>query len=143
MYKASTGALDVRTLFIATYRNAAYGSNFTPNKSMCVTVEQARLLAMDGFDRLATYALNLPNSLVLLTPLAGSIFSRDDIAKIAQDIGVTPIQVLCAINNSCQSGGQYLNRSSINIAVVASIVATRNIKDEDVAASIVGKTIPS
>ncbi|CAG9814604.1 unnamed protein product [Phaedon cochleariae] len=112
MYKASTGALDVSTLFIATYRDAAYGSNFPPNKSMCVTVKQARLLAMDVFDRLATYALKLPNSLVLLTPLAGSIFSTDDIAKIAQDIGVTPIQVLCAINNSCQSGGRSLSDSA-------------------------------
>lgn len=135
------GALKTKTLFIATYRTETFKSLYEKDEKMVVTVKQAGLLAMDTFDRLTDVAYNMSDPVTLLTPLAGSIFSREDIPEMAKLIGTTPSVITKAINNSCQSGGQYLASSTINVAVVPCIVATRNIKDKDLMHSIIGKII--
>lgn len=129
------------TLFIATHRTTEYDKNFVSGEKLCVTVKQAGLLALPIFDKLCDLAFGQPNPITLLTPLAGSIFSRDDIPALAKKLGVTQEVTIKVINNSCQSGGQYLDNSSASLATVASIVATRNIKDKDVRDGIIGKTI--
>jgi len=77
----------------------------------------------------------------LLSPLAGSVFSKDDIPKIAQALGATSTRIVQVINASSQSGGHYLKDSKLHIAIVAAIVATRGVKDKKMKDSIIGKTI--
>jgi len=64
-------------------------------------------------------------SVILFSPLAGSVFSKNDVNKIAEAIVATPLKVVQVINASCQSGGYYLRDSRLHVAAVASIVATR------------------
>lgn len=135
------GRLITKTLFVATYRTQQYKTLYEANVKLVVTVKQAGLFAMDTFDRLTKMAYQPASPLTLLTPLAGSIFSRDDIPDVSNKTGIPIETLIIAINNSCQSGGQYLNNSSITIAIVSAIVATRNIKDKDTMNSIIGKTI--
>nr|QMP82246.1 nucleocapsid protein [Coleopteran phasma-related virus OKIAV236] len=133
--------LKVATLFIATYRNSEYKSNYEPGKRLCITVKQAGLLAMDTFNTISVLGLSCTPPVYLLTPLAGAVYSRVDIESIATTIDTTPAAVLITINSSCQSGGHYLSSSRLHIAVIAAIVATRNIKSEQIKHSIIGKTI--
>lgn len=133
--------LKIATLFIATYRNSEFKPCYEPGKKLCVTVKQAGLLAMDTFNKLTLLAASASPAVYLLTPLAGAVYSRSDIDKIAEAISATPSAVLICINSSCQSGSQYLDESRLHIAIIAAIVATKNIKNENIKNGIIGKTI--
>lgn len=131
----------LRSYLYTTFINVEYAKSYTPNVSMVVTVKQAGLLAIHIYFKLCKFAFEQPNSLLLLTLLVGAIFSREDIRDMVTKLAVDPLVVLAATNASCQSGGQFLDESSINKAVVAIIVASANIKDKDVTHGIAGKTI--
>lgn len=51
------------------------------------------------------------------------------------------MNALVMINESCQSGGQYLHNSDITVAAVAVTVATKNVKDKKIKNGIISKTI--
>ena len=76
----------------------------------------------------------------IFTPLAGAIFSRGDIEEIAAVLRYPPRETVVIINNSCQSGGQYLPHSDGSVAIVAAFAATRNLKDENLRRSLVTKS---
>lgn len=134
-------SIVVRCAFIATYRFGTYKKDYENGVRICLTVKQAGLLAMNIFDKLAKYAIALPDPICLLTPLAGAVFSKDEIPKIADGLKLTTESTIIIINNSCQSGGQHLENSSIACAIVSCISATRNIKEESTTRQIIGKTI--
>lgn len=75
------------------------------------------------------------HSILLISPLGGAIFSKDDVTKISDELEVLPWQAAQMINSSTASGGQYIAQSSMAFAVVASLVATKNIKSEEVKSS--------
>lgn len=72
----------------------------------CLSVKHANLLAIDTLNRLNKISLNMNNPVPLLTPLAGAFFSKDDIGKVANALGLGTEQAINMINASCQSGGQ-------------------------------------
>lgn len=108
---------------------------------MILTLKQAALLAHETFARVVTAALLIDGKQVLLTPLAGACFSRDDVPLLAGDLGESIPDVLNKINQSTQSGGQLLKHGDVDFAICASISATRNLKDENMKKSIVTKTV--
>lgn len=83
-YVDSDGKFVMKTLFISTFINFPYTKSFTTELSMVVTVKQAGLLAMETFNQVCKYAYNQATPLILLTPLAGAIFSREDIMPTYQ-----------------------------------------------------------
>lgn len=128
------------TVFVATYKqdNAVYEPD-NKEKSMILTLKQAGLIALETFSRLIKIAYS--QNMKLMTPLAGACFSKDDTHKFAEEMNMTEIDLLIAINQSTQGGGQYLLKSNINIAVCAAIAATRNVKEDTLKKNIVVKVL--
>lgn len=106
---------------------------------MVLSVRQASILAMDTFNRLTTIAYQKDKKLILLTPLAGAIFSKTDIPAIAAALTFGVPDTIAVINSSAQTGGHVLEESTLHCAIVCSLVATKNIKDEKVKVGIVSK----
>lgn len=77
----------------------------------------------------------------IITPLAGACFSRDDVPKIAQMYDTTEVDVLKKMMASSVSGGHELRQSCPHMAVAMALNATRNVKDEKIATSIVSRVI--
>lgn len=134
----------VRSCFVATFKAS------TTNPPQDVTIDNGRLiLTVKQASLLAVHTLNCINKALvnnqpparMLTPLAGAVFSKNDIEKLAAKLKKSQIEVLCTINSSCQAGGQYLHESRTEVAAVAAIVATRGIKDQNTKVSIINKTI--
>ncbi|WBM84621.1 MAG: nucleoprotein [hymenopteran phasma-related virus OKIAV228] len=127
-------------VFIATFKQE--NASFVPDNSdkhMILTLKQAGLLALETFSRLIV--LGYSNRHKLMTPLAGACFSKDDTEEMAKELGMDEPDLLAAISKSTQSGGQYLNGADIDIAICASISATRNVKDDALKKSIVTKVV--
>lgn len=134
--------LQTKVAFVSTYKTdeASYKVETEPTK-ITLSVKTASLLAIIILNRLNAISMNMTPSVILLSPLAGSVFSKDDIPTIADAIHAQPLKVVQIINASCQSGGHYLRDSRLHCAAVASIVATRSIKDKRLKDAIIGKTI--
>lgn len=129
---------------IVTFKNE--GRIFTQEsgaKAMVMTVRQAGLLACRTFSRLVKLAMKETNPILLMTPLAGACFSKDDMQmqRMTEELNTELTEVLIIINESCQSGGHYLDNSDGSVAACAAISATRGLKDEDVKRSIVTKIV--
>ena len=123
-------------VFVSTFKTSTYVPT-DGDLEKTISVKQASLLAMDTLQRLCTISAN--SNEYIFTPLAGAIFSRDDIEEIAKVLNTSAANAVIMINNSCQSGGQYLPHSDGSIAIVAAFAATRNLKDENLRKSIVTK----
>lgn len=137
------GKLVKKVAFVSTYKTEQtnYEYAFDTDK-IVLSVKTATLLAIEELELINKYNSTLTTPVMLLTPLAGAVFSREDIPKIAQSLGVKDhFVILNVINASCQSGGQYLANSMMHCAAVAAIVATRNVKDEKMRHGIIGKTL--
>ncbi|CAH0563010.1 unnamed protein product [Brassicogethes aeneus] len=135
-----------KVVFVATYKSEKTDVKDTTEKNkLILTVKQASLLAMDTFDKLAVIAYNMSIPKSLFTPLAGAIFSKNDLWSMSKELSsyfkktYTESEVLTMINNSCQSNGHHLGNSNAAIALVSACVATRNIKDDKVKFSIISK----
>lgn len=131
---------EKHTVFVATYKqeNAQYVPE-NKEKSMILTLKQAGLIALNTFSRLV--AIGYTKGMKLMTPLAGACFAKDDLTNFAKEIAMDEVKLLVAINQSTQGGGQYLKFSDIDIAVCASIAATRNVKEEALKKGIVVKVL--
>ena len=123
-------------VFVSTYKTQTYDYK-NDETVMSISVKQASLVAMDTLNRITILA-NTENQ-TILTPLAGAIFSRDDMKEIAIVLQRNVDEATIIINSSCQSGGQYLTLSDGSTAVVAAFAATRNLKDENLRRSIITK----
>lgn len=152
-YSSLDRKLVVHTAFICTYKTeGATHADVDSQTKIILTVKQVGLLAIHTFNRLTDLAYGRPDQTVLMTPLAGAIFSKDSLEAIHKELselairkGVQPAEniqtIIKQVNSSCQSGGQYLNESEMYIAAVAVITATRNVKNENVKYSIIAKTL--
>lgn len=129
-------------VFVSTYKEDANEFQVTHKPThLTLTLKQAALIAHETFARVVTAAALADGKQILLTPLAGACFSRDDVPLIANELEESLTDVLNKINQSTQSGGQLLKYGDVDFAICASISATRNLKDESVKKSIVTKTI--
>nr|QPL15330.1 hypothetical protein [Hymenopteran phasma-related virus OKIAV232] len=127
-------------VFIATYKqeNAEFKPENTQN-TMILSLKQAALLVHETLARLVVYGYR--KNKILLTPLAGACFCKEDLDAFAEELGVNVPTLLIAINQSTQGGGHYLSNSDIDIAICSAYSATKNVKDENLKKSIVVKMI--
>lgn len=141
-YRDEDGKPYVACAFICTFKadNSEYKQTGEARK-MILSVKQASLLALDTFCRLSDLAYTHDQTQLLLTPLAGAIFSKRDLPNLAAELKIGIPMLLRRINTSAQTGGHALEDSKIHLAAVCSLVATRGIKDEKVKLSIVTKVI--
>lgn len=134
-------------VFIASYKNSPppQAMPVFRNNSLPLTMKQAGLIACTVLSRWSPIIYSINKSIVL-TPLAGAIFSKDDAKEIANILyhGTTDQQVvgvMMALNASCQPGGCHLSPSMTEIALVAGYAATSGPKcDEKLRDSIMRKT---
>lgn len=105
---------------------------------LVLTIKQASLLAVRILNQLVPHCVMQEQ--YLLTPLAGSVFCKDDLKDLANDLNWDLADLIQSINASCQSGGFYLPGANATIACVAAIVATRNAEDK-LANAIITKTV--
>lgn len=131
--------IETRTCIISTYRGVEYNENYIEGVRLCLTVRLASMLAVMVLNMIVP--IGLDSDIILLTPLAGACFSKDDIVEIANVTRTTTAEVIRDINSSCQSGGHHIENGKLHIALCSSIVATKGIKDERMRDSIISKTI--
>lgn len=127
-------------VFIATYKQE--NAEFKPESNlntMVLSLKQAALLVHETLARLVVFGMS--QSKILLTPLAGACFCKEDLPKLAESLEVPLVNLLISINQSTQGGGHYLSHSDIDIAICAAHAATRNVKDENLKKNIVVKLI--
>lgn len=128
-------------VFVATFKNDSGDvSNEVEKNYMTLTLKQAGLLAINTFTKLTELCYRA-NGTLLLTPLSGACFSREDIPRIAADLAIGVDAVLILVNASSQGGGQYLPQSDASFALVGALSATRNLKDANLRKNIVTKVI--
>ncbi|CAG9822190.1 unnamed protein product [Phaedon cochleariae] len=130
MYKVND-KLVVKVAFVSTYKKeeAQYVLEAS-NQKITLSVRNASLLAMMTLEKLNELAMIQTPSIMLLSPLAGAVFSRDDLTKISAEVNTPVGKIINIVNASYQSGGHYLPSSRMHVSAVAIIVATRNIKDD-------------
>lgn len=104
-----------------------------------MTMKQAGLISVTILNKLIHDAYM--ERAIIITPLAGVIFSKDDLRKMAKELKVRPYDLIRHINASCQSGGQHLPDSQGYLAVVSSVCSTRNMRKEEARVLAVGRTI--
>lgn len=134
------------TIFVCTFKNTTppCPQPVVENKKLVLTIKQASLLSIVMISK--AVPLCLANNSILLTPLAGAIFSKQDIPKLVAEATPGAVSnkdtegIITAIIQSCQSGGQHLPNAKCHIALVASICATNNMKDKKLRDTIISKT---
>ncbi|XP_064552308.1 uncharacterized protein LOC135438085 [Drosophila montana] len=101
-----------------------------------LTFKQASLLAVAKYCQIVPHLVERQE--IVLTPLAGAVFAREDMPKLAAALGEPLPELLMAIISSCQTDGYYLEHSRCYIAVAGLI---KTVSDFQMRASIVKKTI--
>lgn len=118
--------LIVKVAFVCTFKNegAKYDLGLNTEHRMVLSVRHASLLAIETMNRITDICVSCSPPTVMLTPLCGAIFSRNDIHKMVEELKMDAKDVVRMLNTSCQSGGHYLRESQLSVAALASIVAT-------------------
>lgn len=118
--------LVVKAAFVCTFKNEGAKYDLTVNNAsrMVLSVRHASLLAIEVMNKITDLCVALIPPTVMLTPLCGAIFSRNDIPKMVTALNLSVSEVVRMLNSSCQSGGHYLKDSELAVAALASIVAT-------------------
>lgn len=104
-------------------------------------MKQAGIIATYVIMKVIDYGMTLENKKMLLTPLAGAVFSTLSVPSISKILGMTQTKVLKTMCASSQSSGHLLQDSDINCAAACVLVATRNVKDSTIRSSIIEKTM--
>lgn len=112
---------------VCTYKSNKYVQK-TDGKVMNLSVKQASLVAMEVMIKVS-HVCALKGE-VLLKPLAGAIFDRDEIEVLASLYQKSLADMVGIVNASCQSGGHYMARSDETIACAAVHSSTKNLKVE-------------
>lgn len=133
--------IHVSSIVLSTYKNnpPSVQQPTVKNNILTITMKQAGLLAVTILNRLirdAYYAFS-----IIITPLAGAIFSKEDIRAMAVELTVRAYNLIININASCQSGGQHLQESRGYLAVVSAICSTRNMRKEEARLLAIGRTV--
>lgn len=136
----------IKTAFVCTFKANEMGNEGPTETKITLSVKQASLLAMETFIRLIGIAASAAEPTLLMTPLAGAIFSRNDVPAIAAHLNIGVHQALVCINASAQSGGQYLKyqngkAASMECAATCSIVTTSRLKSVKDRKQIVSKVL--
>lgn len=120
------GSLIVKAAFVCTFKNegAKYDLSVNNENRMVLSVRHASLLAIEVMNKITDICVSLSPPTVMLTPLCGAIFSRNDIPSMVSALNLKVSEVVRMLNSSCQSGGHYLKDSELAVAALASIVAT-------------------
>lgn len=133
------------TVYIASFKNAVppLAKPVVSQNTLLLTMKQASLLAQSTFAD--AIKLCITEDLVLMTPLCGAIFSKNNLEELSELIhpaadGDRRGLTLVTLSQSCQSGGHYLRESVCAVAVVAAVCATRNMTDSKVRDQIITKT---
>lgn len=133
------------TVYIASFKNASppLAKPVVSQNTLLLTMKQASLLAQTTFSE--AIKLCIPDNLILMTPLCGAIFSKNNLLELSELIHPTVDgdkrgPTLVTLSQSCQSGGHYLRDSVCAVAVVAAVCATRNMTDSKVRDQIITKT---
>lgn len=133
------------TVYIASFKNAVppLAKPIVVQNTLLLTMKQASLLAQSTFAD--AIKLCITDDLVLMTPLCGAIFSKNNLEELSELIhpaaeGDKRGATLVTLSQSCQSGGHYLRESVCAVAVVAAVCATRNMTDAKVRDQIITKT---
>ncbi|KAH8322651.1 hypothetical protein KR059_002497 [Drosophila kikkawai] len=136
--KNSKGTLIRSEVKIQTHwvREPPQNQPFVLRGLLVLSFKQASLLAVAKYCQLVPHQVKRGE--VVLTPLAGAVFSKFEIPKLAEDVGEPLADVVVAIISSCQTDGYYLEHSRCHIALVAIIKTVTDLKMQ---ASIVKKTI--
>lgn len=123
------GKLVVKAAFVCTFKNegAKYDLSVNNANRMVLSVRHASLLAIETMNKITDICVTQNPPTVMLTPLCGAIFSRNDISKMVAAVGLSVSTVVRMLNTSCQSGGHYLEDSELAVAALASIVATNKL----------------
>lgn len=136
-------AVNQRTVLVNTFKVAPppMAEPKVLKNRLSLTMKQASLLAMVNL----THAANtcMTTGRVLVTPLSGAIFNRDDVDKILKDFKYNQLawdrlKLVLTMMHSCQSGGQYLEYGDSAFAVAAAICSTQNL-DSKLGNQIVGR----
>ncbi|EDW40137.1 GL25080 [Drosophila persimilis] len=109
---------------------------FVMRNQLLITFKQASLLAVHKYCQLVPHLVKRGET--VLTPLAGAVFAKDDMPKLAEALGEPLAEVVMAVISSCQTDGYYLEHSRCHIAMVALV---KTVADFKMRASIVKKTI--
>lgn len=135
----------ITTVYIASFKNATppLAKPVVSQNTLLLTMKQASLLAQSTFAD--AIKLCITDDLVLMTPLCGAIFSKNNLEELSELIhpaaeGDKRGPTLVTLSQSCQSGGHYLRDSVCAVAVVAAVCATRNMTDSKVRDQIITKT---
>lgn len=144
--KESEKSYHINTVFVCTFKNTTppEPQPKVDGNKLILTIKQASLLALTTLAKVV--GLCVDKDSIIMTPLAGAIFSKQDLEKLAKEVhgdcytNVNMAQLICAIMQSCQSGGHHLKYSKCHIAIVASICATKNMKDKRLRDTIISKT---
>lgn len=141
----SGGKTTFTTVFVASFKTAEppLAKPVESKGQIMLTMKQASLLAQTIFSK--AIRLCIVDELILMTPLCGAIFSKNNLAEISEVLfGNSEVDAqgdtLVILSQSCQSGGHYLAESSCAVAVVAAVCATRNMTDPKTRDQIINKT---
>lgn len=134
------------TITISTFKSstAPTAAPEVKDDSLMLTMKQASLIALDILNNYTEVAVS--KGIVVLTPLAGAVFSRNSLKEMLDEPAIkaiykTEAELSVAINSSAQSGGQHLSESRADIAGVCAFVATSALTDRKLAESITNKTV--
>ncbi|XP_032591312.1 uncharacterized protein LOC116805120 isoform X2 [Drosophila grimshawi] len=97
-----------------------------------LTFKEASLLAVAKYCQIVPHLVEREE--IVLTPLAGAAFAKDDMPKLAAALEEPLSQLLMAVISSCQTDGYHLEHSRCYIAVAA---LTRTVADLKLRATLV------
>ncbi|XP_017060192.1 uncharacterized protein LOC108100686 isoform X2 [Drosophila ficusphila] len=117
-------------------RDPPQSQPFVVRGVLLLSFKQASLLAVEKYCQLVPHQVERGE--VVLTPLAGAVFSKFEMPKLAEALGEPLAEVVVAVISSCQTDGYYLEHSRCHIALVALI---KTVSDLKMRASLVKKTI--
>ncbi|KAK4887493.1 hypothetical protein RN001_003764, partial [Aquatica leii] len=101
-----------KVAYICTFKNGQQvETGVVSNGCIVLTIKQASLLAILELDMINEISCGGPSPIVLLTPLAGAVFAKEDLFKLSKELGVNLATITSVVNSSAQSGGQYLPNS--------------------------------
>lgn len=133
------GAVVERCVYIATFRNNAAIPKVDGDDVIILTTKQASLLATMVLTKVMAVGLKEAPPVYLVTPLMGGCFSRRDYPTIADKLGISQTELMARMAASSVTGGHLLPKGNGSLAVVFAINAVKNVKDRNIADTIIGK----
>ncbi|XP_023033172.1 uncharacterized protein LOC111518967 [Drosophila willistoni] len=106
------------------------------NNCLQLNFKQASLLAVHKYCQLVPHQVK--RNQIVLTPLAGAVFNKNDLPKLAEALNEPLDKLIMSIISSSQTDGYYLAHSRCHIALV---VLMNTISDLQMRCSLLKKTI--